>query len=278
MGRSYNNGGSIQPFEGQEILSAFICPVLAASANDYFINNRGFANASALYLGASAAVNLTGLVGATPNRDLLLFNIGASSITLKDTSGASLAANRFLLGADVILKQNQSIKLIAIPTGGWGAQGGAGGGAGATSIGALVTQNVLQVLASATNNPITWDTKIFDTGAFWSAASDTKFTVPTNGLYLLNYNIFGQGDAGNTFVFGSFRVNGINPTYGTSVGQFDSVGSGNAGSVNQSIVLNLLAGDFVEAMVFSQTTTSETVVTAPTVGIIIGSTFSIVAL
>lgn len=278
MGRSFNNGGSIQPFDGQEILSAFICPALPANTNDYFINNRGFVNASVLYVSATGAINLTGLVGATANRELLLFNTSANIITLKNASGLSALANRFNFGADVALNQFESVKLLGLPSGGWGTQGGAAGGASSGGVGALVTQAIVQSLPGSANTAITWDTKVFDTGGFWNAGSDTKFTITKTGLYLLSCNVFGETAGGPSIdVFGGIRINGAT-VYGTAYAAFAGGSGGNAESTNQSLILNLNATNFVEATIFAQTGNAVTIVAATSVGINVASTFSIVSL
>jgi hypothetical protein len=112
------------------VLAAFPVPPLQASVNDYTVAARGFVNASILALSATTAVNITGLQGATPNRELTLLNTSANVITLKNASGASAAANRFHFGADVTLGQNQALKLIALAAGGWASQSSSGGGGG----------------------------------------------------------------------------------------------------------------------------------------------------
>jgi hypothetical protein len=141
MGRSFTPvDGGVTPFEGQELLSAFVVPPLQSSVNDYQVAARRFANASLLQLSATTAVNITGLQGATPNRQLTLMNTGAAVITLKDTSGASLPVNQFHFGGtDVILNQNQGVTLSALLAGGWAAVGSAPGASGATAAATYVT-------------------------------------------------------------------------------------------------------------------------------------------
>lgn len=246
MGRSYNNGGSVQPFEGQEILSAFICPTLQGNANNYFINNRGFVNASALYVSAISPVNITGLVGAIPNRELLLFNLGSNAITLKDASGSSATANQFLLGADLILNENQSVKLIGVPTGGWASQGGTGGGGGSTAAGALVTLSTTQNIPNATFTAVSFDTVQFDVSAIplYSGANPTRLTAPSDGLYIATMSLK-WGDTQGSYDACEFRVNGASPfAYSSNYGNIGIVGN------SLSVILNLLATDYVEAMAF----------------------------
>ena len=136
MGRSFTPaGGAGTPFEGQELLAAFTCPPLTKDVNDYRVAARAFDNASVIYLGAVALVAITGLQGATANRELTLMNVSADPITLKANSGSSAAGNRFNFAADVVLSQWQAIKLVAAPgAGGWANAAGAGAGAGATRV------------------------------------------------------------------------------------------------------------------------------------------------
>ena len=139
MGRSYSqNGGDPQVFQGAEQLETLLCPPLPANTNNYQVKGNAFLNASLLLISATAPINLSGLVGGTPNRQVTLMNIGASVITLLDSSGLSAAANRFILGSADALSQWQSVSFIWnavanawIPAG--GGSGGGGGGAPATA-------------------------------------------------------------------------------------------------------------------------------------------------
>lgn len=121
MGRSFNPAaGGVTPFGGQEVLSTFTCPPLPASANDYSVAGQPFADASLLIIDATVPINLTGLVGATANRELtLLLAAGSAAVTVKNASGASLAKNRFQLGSDQVLEANQALRLLGRGAAGW---------------------------------------------------------------------------------------------------------------------------------------------------------------
>ena len=136
MGRSFNTSdGGVTPFFGAELLAGVNCPTLSANTNNYSFNNLQFKNASILLLSASAAINFTGLVGSVPNREIVLLNTGAFNITLVDSSGLSLAQNRFSLGgSNIEMTPSMAVRLLGLPTGGWTTQGGGGGGGGATLI------------------------------------------------------------------------------------------------------------------------------------------------
>lgn len=273
MGRSFNpSGGGVTPFEGQEILSSFTPPPLQAAVNNYVVAQRGFLNASLLSLSATAAVNITGLQGAVPNRELTLLNTGASAITLKNANGASLAANRFNFGADVVVSQNQSIVLLGLAAGGWGIKGAAGssGGGGAPSTatyftatdetatlpdsvllqptGALVRLTTDVPFVASTAATVAYDTVIYDTADFYAVSHPTRLTAPAAGLYLLQASGEWGSAAASGFASLSFQVNGSSATLwgadGIPFGTFVFP------QICASVTLKLDAGDFVEVSGF----------------------------
>lgn len=257
MGRSFTpSGGASTPFEGQELLSAFVCTPLQANVNDYRVAQRQFDNASLLSISAITALNITGLQGATPYRELVLINTGANAITLKDASGLSLAPNRFHFGADVILAQNQGVKLIAFAAGGWGAEGGAGGGAPPVVplSSSLSLQAANQSIPGGSNRtPIAFDTVLDNSGGFWAAGNPTRMTAPAAGNYLLTAScIWDTAAAGECFLM--FGVNGSYAHTFAIDGAAFSVGVNAAMSI--SAILPLALGDFVEAVVSTSTSSA----------------------
>ncbi len=88
---------------------------ITANQNDYSPAN--LKHAGALNLTSDAARDITGLVpttvtDTTDGRTLQIYNAGSFTITLKDQSASSVAANRFdLAGADVALAAKTSITL-----------------------------------------------------------------------------------------------------------------------------------------------------------------------
>ena len=82
---------------------------ISADQNNY--NPAGLAAASVLRLSSDATRNITGLSGGTDGRLIIIENVGANAIVLKDASASSGAANRFLFGADLLLGANQSAAL-----------------------------------------------------------------------------------------------------------------------------------------------------------------------
>ncbi len=84
---------------------------LAANTNNY--NPAGLADASTLWLTATAPVNLTGLAGGAAGRILIVVNEGTNVITLTNEDSNSSAANRFDFpgGASFRLTQDKSLLL-----------------------------------------------------------------------------------------------------------------------------------------------------------------------
>jgi hypothetical protein len=106
------NGGAlttgIATFASSIALSSDLSPTsLSTSQNDY--NPSNLATSSVLRLTSSADVDITGLQGGADGRILIIYNIGANKITLKDENASSTAANRFALTADVVIGPDQSV-------------------------------------------------------------------------------------------------------------------------------------------------------------------------
>jgi len=80
-------------------LSGDISPAQITSNEDNF-NPTGLADASTLRLSTDASRDITGLVGGTDGRLIIIHNIGSFDIVLKDENASSTAANRFALEAD----------------------------------------------------------------------------------------------------------------------------------------------------------------------------------
>jgi hypothetical protein len=97
---------------------------LTASVSDY--NPANLSTAFLVRLSANAAWTVTGIAGAAALRPLLLFNTTAALITLANENAGSAAANRFSMGGDVVLAQDEGVLLIADPTSSrWRRAGGA---------------------------------------------------------------------------------------------------------------------------------------------------------
>jgi hypothetical protein len=82
---------------------------LAANTDNY--NPTGLENAKVLRLSTDASRDLTGIAGGFAGRELVIFNVGAQDLVLKNNA-TSTEANRFLLGADVTLGANESAHIF----------------------------------------------------------------------------------------------------------------------------------------------------------------------
>jgi hypothetical protein len=119
---------------GKVIFGTSISPAaIGADQNDY--SPTGLLTSSGMRISASgAARNITGLAAGTGGQLMLVHNIGALDIVLKDESASSTAANRFALNADVTLKADQSTLLQYDGTSSrWRVIGGTGSGGGSSS-------------------------------------------------------------------------------------------------------------------------------------------------
>jgi len=85
---------------------------LSASQNDW--NPTGLSGAGAIRITSSNDIDLTGLTAVGDSRALWLHNVnavGGKSITLKDESASSAAANRFAMPGDYVLLPDQSVQI-----------------------------------------------------------------------------------------------------------------------------------------------------------------------
>lgn len=98
-------------FQSAFILSSDTSPTqITADQNDY--NPATLATVARLRLDASAAWNITGLQGGSDGRIIIIDNIGAFNITLKNSDAGSSTSNRFLFTADLVLAPNESVTLV----------------------------------------------------------------------------------------------------------------------------------------------------------------------
>lgn len=95
---------------------------ITGNQNDY--SPTGLSSAGSLRLSTDASRNITGLATGIADREIRIFNVGAQDIVLTNADAASVAANRFLFGANVTLNANESILLwYDATTPGWRAVG-----------------------------------------------------------------------------------------------------------------------------------------------------------
>lgn len=89
--------------------------ILSLAANT---NDRDTEFATVLRFDGAASVNLTGLQARPEPTILILFVLGAGTITLKNESASSLARNRIITsaGGDVAITTNRSVMLMYLNT------------------------------------------------------------------------------------------------------------------------------------------------------------------
>lgn len=91
-------------------LSGVVSPAqLIADQHNY--DPAGLASASVLQIFSDVSRKLSGLARGAEGRIVGVLNVGSQSITLLDESTASLAANRFSLGSDLIIAAKQAALL-----------------------------------------------------------------------------------------------------------------------------------------------------------------------
>jgi|HubBroStandDraft_3_1064219.scaffolds.fasta_scaffold55328_3 hypothetical protein len=284
MGRSFNQGGGAQSFTGGELLETFVCNVINANLPNLNQSQDGFKTASVLLLNASAPVTIDSLAGASDKRSLiLLVAAGSSTITFAHSSGAGVANELFVFGADLALSATQSVQLLAnTAAGGWVIVGAApaSGGGGApvdstfvtatnetatlpdsvqlgalapagTAQGARVYLTALFAVGAATEVPVIWDAEDFDTSDFWNAGAPTVFTAPQAGLYLLSASLI-WNNAASEFNYVTFQKNASANCYGFS----SQINIGNGGNqfagTALSTLMNLAQGDTVKLIAWNQ--------------------------
>lgn len=81
---------------------------ITANQNDY--SPTGITTTTVLRLSSDAARDITGITGGSSGRILILLNVGAFNITLKDDT-TSTAENRFQLNGDIVLGPDESVWL-----------------------------------------------------------------------------------------------------------------------------------------------------------------------
>lgn len=99
---------SLSDFSRDISFSGVINITPGSDQNDY--NPTGFVTANAILSAPSIAnANITGLTGGRKGREVVWLNQSANTLTLKDSSGLSTAANRFSFGgSDIVLGNGQS--------------------------------------------------------------------------------------------------------------------------------------------------------------------------
>lgn len=130
-------------------LSGVVSPAtITVDQDDY--DPAGLSACSVLQLAADAARAISGLAGGTEGRVLIVLNVGSGTVTLRDDSVSSAAANRFAFGGDIVLGPRHAALLRYDGTAArWFAiarrdnTGGGGGGGGGDGLSDTDRRNIL---------------------------------------------------------------------------------------------------------------------------------------
>lgn len=85
---------------------------VTANQNDYNPSSVVCASSATLLVNSDAARDITGMAGGVAGCEMRLVNNGSFTITLKEQSGSSTAANRFNTGGDITLAANAAVTLL----------------------------------------------------------------------------------------------------------------------------------------------------------------------
>lgn len=105
----FGGGNTTAILAGQPLGVSTTPTQISSNQNDYYPPNGNIYGT--WRLSADAARDITGILAGVDGRWLFLWNVGTQTITLKNNSGSSSAANRFLptSGADVALTANAGV-------------------------------------------------------------------------------------------------------------------------------------------------------------------------
>lgn len=174
------------------VLSGDISPAqITADQNDYA--PTGFSTASTLRINSDATRTITSLAGGSDGRIIIIVNNGGFNIVLEDASASGTAANKFDLGASLILTPKDACILrydatvsrwMKIATTG---TGGGGGGAPSTAqyIVAALDATLSAERAGTDTATIAWD---------FGTASQAKLNVVNSSITLAKMESGTQGD------------------------------------------------------------------------------------
>lgn len=99
-------------------------------------------------------------------------------------------------------------------------------------------------VANTGTTAIPWDAEDRDDGGYWDAGAPTRLTVASNGWYLICVNFIWNSVSGDHWAGVEFRKNGAT----TYVGHIVIDGSGVDYDFGASILLQLSATDYIEAL------------------------------
>lgn len=166
---------------------------ITSNQNDYNPSSVNCATSTTLLINSDAARDITGLAGGVAGCQMMLINNGAFTITLKEASGSSSAANRFNTGGDIALASNASVTLLYDGTASrWRMASPAASGGGGGTVTSVVCNGVTittsgtcpptyglvnhSLAASASGSALTIALKD-------NAGSDPSASSPVNGYF-----------------------------------------------------------------------------------------------
>lgn len=237
--------------------SGDISPASFATQQDNY-NPASLSTASTLRLTATAPSDVTGLAGGADGRILIIHNVGASTITLKDEHASSTAGNRFALTTDVACLTDMMVFLQYDSTSSrWRCvSGGGGGGGGAATSEAFVTignsgglsaeraltaGSGITITDGGANTTVTIALNAASTKQYLTSGSGATYTTPTNARSIHVVMIGGGGGGGAATTNagatgGTTTFNSVNANGGGGGGVADTAagagGTGGTGSAS----------------------------------------------
>lgn len=115
---------------------------ITSDQNNYNPSSVNCSTSTTLLINSDAARNITGFAGGATGCEMRLINNGSFTITLKEESGLSTAANRFKTGGDIALASNVTVTLLYDGTASrWRMASPASTGGGGGTVTSVATSN-----------------------------------------------------------------------------------------------------------------------------------------
>lgn len=118
--------------------------------------------------------------------------------------------------------------------------------AGAPASGARVHRTSNQTIVASTLTAVAWQSEDFDTDGFWTVGAASRFTIPTDGKYLIGANVLWDANTANARAVYVVK-NGTTSTRLAGVQDLDAVASQ---TQHVTALLDLVATDYVEIYVY----------------------------
>lgn len=112
-------------------------------------------------------------------------------------------------------------------------------------IGAKVYNSASQTITTALQTAITFDTEVYDTGTFWTSTSNTRLTMPYDGVYQIDAYVEWQTSPTGSFRRMLLRLNGGGNLITQNSFPLTGIATHNAVGITQRFT----KGDYIEMMV-----------------------------